>query len=148
MQLDDLDRWRDSFEAFHARFAHLFVRSESREQVAKYLRGLLALVERNNGWQVAEAVGDATPDRMQRLLYRVDWDADAARDGLQRFVIGAFGAPGGRRGPGGAGGAHSPTRGPPGPAGAAPPQPPAGPPRRAPPRPWPPSWPVGRPRSG
>src|SRR3990170_4167245 len=95
VQLDDLDGWRDSFEAFHARFAHLFVRRESREQAAKYLRGLLAPVERKNGWQVAEAVGDATPDRMQRLLYRVDWDADAARDVLQRFVIETFGHPDG-----------------------------------------------------
>lgn len=95
MQLEDLDRWRDSFEAFHARFAHLFSRSESREQAVKYLRGLLAPVERKNGWQVAEAVGDATPDRMQRLLYRVDWDADAARDILQAFVVEAFGHPDG-----------------------------------------------------
>jgi len=95
VQLDDLDRWRDSFEAFHARFAHLFVRRESREQAAKYLRGLLAPVERKNGWQVAEAVGDATPDRMQRLLYRVDWDADAARDILEAFVVEIFGHPDG-----------------------------------------------------
>src|SRR3990172_5467172 len=93
--LDDLDGWRDSFEAFHARFAHLFVRRESREQAAKYLRGLLAPVERKNGWQVAEAVGDATPDRMQRLLYLVDWDADAARDILEAFVVEVFGHPDG-----------------------------------------------------
>lgn len=95
MQLDDLDRWRDSFEAFHARFAHLFVRSESREQAAKYLCGLLAPVERKNSWQVAKAVGDATPDRMQWLLYRVDWDADAARDILQGFAVETFGHPDG-----------------------------------------------------
>lgn len=95
MQRDDLDRWRDSFEAFHARFAHLFARRESREQAVKYLRGLLAPVERKNSWQVAEAVGDATPDRMQRLLYRVDWDADAARDILQGFVVETFGHPDG-----------------------------------------------------
>ncbi len=95
MRLDDPDRWRDSFEAFHARFAHLFARRETREQAAKYLRGLLAPVERKNGWQVAEAVGDATPDRMQRLLYRVDWDADAARDILQGFVVETFGHPDG-----------------------------------------------------
>ncbi|MDO8671939.1 MAG: IS701 family transposase, partial [Dehalococcoidia bacterium] len=64
---------------------------ESREQAVKYLRGLLTPVERKNGWQVAEAVGDATPDRMQRLLYRVDWDADAARDILQAYVVKTFG---------------------------------------------------------
>ncbi len=95
MRLDDLDRWRDSFEVFHSRFAHLFSRSESREQAAKYLRGLLAPIERKNGWRVAEALGDTTPDRMQRLLYRVGWDANAARDILQRFVIETFGHPDG-----------------------------------------------------
>jgi SRSO17 transposase len=91
MTLDELDTWADDFVAFHARFADLFARSESREQAAKYLRGLLAPVERKNGWQVAEAVGDATPDRMQRLLYQVDWDAEAARDRLQQFIIERFG---------------------------------------------------------
>ncbi len=59
--------------------------------MAKSLRGLLAPVERKNGWQVAEAVGDATPDRMPRLLDRVDWDVDAARDRLQAFVGETFG---------------------------------------------------------
>ena len=62
-----------------ARFADLFERSESREQARKYLRGLLTEAERKNSWQVAEAVGDRIPDRMQRLLYRVPWDAEAAR---------------------------------------------------------------------
>ncbi len=38
-------------------------------------------------------MGDPLPDRMQRLLYRVRWDADAARDRLQQFVIEPFGDP-------------------------------------------------------
>jgi len=79
MTPEELEAWAEDFEAFHARFAPVFVRSEPREQAAKYLRGLLAPIERKNGWQVAEAVGDATPDRTQRLLYRAKWDADAAR---------------------------------------------------------------------
>ena len=91
MTMEELDRWADSFEGFQARFAHLFARSETRTQAAKYVRGLLAPVERKNGWQVAEAVGDATPDRTQRLLYRADWEADAARDILQDFVSETFG---------------------------------------------------------
>ena len=57
----------------------------------KYLRGLLAQVGRKNSWQLAEAVGDRIPDRMQRLLYRSEWDADAARDLLQQFVVEVFG---------------------------------------------------------
>jgi SRSO17 transposase len=91
MTITELDGWAEGFAAFHARFGPLFARRETREQAAKYLRGLLAPVERKNGWQVAEAVGDTTPDRTQRLLYRVDWDADAARDLLQDFVIETFG---------------------------------------------------------
>lgn len=87
MTIEELEQWQEEFEAFHARFADLFERSESREQAKKYLRGLLAQADRKNSWQVAEAVGDRIPDRMQRLLYRVPWDAEAARDRLQQFVI-------------------------------------------------------------
>jgi SRSO17 transposase len=93
MTTDELDQWAESFAAFHARFAPLFARRETREQAAKYLRGLLAPVERKNGWQLAEVVGDVTPDRTQRLRYRAAWDAAAARDELQRFVAEAFGDP-------------------------------------------------------
>lgn len=93
MRVEDFDPWVDSFEAFHARLGGLFARRETREQAAKYMRGLLAPIERKNGWQVAEAVGDTTPDRTQRLLYRADWDADAARDILQDFVSETFGDP-------------------------------------------------------
>src|SRR2546423_1498533 len=93
MTEEELEQWQEEFEAFHARFADLFERSESREQARKYLRGLLTEAERKNSWQVAEAVGDRIPDRMQRLLYRVPWDADAARDRLQQFVMETFGDP-------------------------------------------------------
>src|SRR3989442_8608139 len=91
MTIGELEQWQEEFEQFHAGFADLFERSESREQAKKYLRGLLAQADRKNSWQVAEVVGDAIPDRMQRLLYRVPWDAEAARDRLQQFVIETFG---------------------------------------------------------
>jgi hypothetical protein len=68
MTPQELDHWADDFVAFHARFADLFARSETRDQAAKYLRALLAPLERKNGWQLAQASGDPTPDRMQRLL--------------------------------------------------------------------------------
>ena len=92
MATEELETWADDFVAFHARFAHLFARREPRQQAAKYLRGLLAPVERKNGWQLAETMGDRTPDATQRLLYQADWDADAARDSLIQFVIEQFGA--------------------------------------------------------
>src|SRR4051812_49273573 len=60
-----------------------------------YRRGLLAPVERKNGWQLAEAVGDATPDGVQDFLSRVQWDADAVRDDLQAYVVQHLGDPDG-----------------------------------------------------
>jgi hypothetical protein len=39
---------------------------------------LLGDAERKNGWQVAEHLGEATPDGVQRLLARADWDAGAS----------------------------------------------------------------------
>ncbi len=89
--IDQVKEWAKDFEAFQARFAHLFSRSEIRDQMSKYLRGLMARVDRKNTWQMAEAVGDQTPDRMQRFLYRTEWDADDARDILQQFVVEEFG---------------------------------------------------------
>jgi SRSO17 transposase len=93
--MDVLDRWADAFVAFVGRFADLFGRSEPREQMAKYLRALLATLTRKNGWQLAEVAGDACPDRMQRLLYRAHWDADAARDALRTYVVETLGDPDG-----------------------------------------------------
>lgn len=87
---EELDLWADDFAAFHARFAHLFGRTEPREQAIKYVRALLLTIERKNTWQMAEAVGDQIPDAMQRLLYRSNWDADQARDILQQFVMECF----------------------------------------------------------
>ena len=85
-----LDEWGADFVAFHSRFAGVFGRKEPRAQAAKYLRGLMAQVQRKNSWQVAEAVGDRIPDATQRLLYRAHWKADAARDELQQYVIEVF----------------------------------------------------------
>ncbi len=91
MTPEELEKWAGDFEVFHARFADLFTRSEPREQAAKYIRGLMAPVERKNGWQIAEAIGDKAPDLTQRLLYQAKWDADAARDELQQIVVETLG---------------------------------------------------------
>jgi hypothetical protein len=42
---------------------------------------------------MAEAVGDATPDRRPRRLYRVDGEVDAARDRRQAFGCETFARP-------------------------------------------------------
>ncbi len=61
--------WSEALEELHGRIAHRFARSEARERVQRYLRGLLGRVERKNGWQLAEAtIGEADPQGVQRLL--------------------------------------------------------------------------------
>lgn len=91
--MEVFERWADSFVEFLARFAHLFGRSEPREQMAKYVRALLTTLLRKNNWQLAEVAGDACPDRMQRLLYRAHWDADLARDEVRAYVAAELGDP-------------------------------------------------------
>jgi SRSO17 transposase len=48
---------------------------------------LLAPVERKNGWQLAAAAGDATPDGVQDLLSWAQGDAEAVRDDLHAYVV-------------------------------------------------------------
>ncbi len=87
----ELDEWGVDFVRFYARFADVFRRKEPRAQAAKYLRGLMAAVPRKNSWQVAEVIGDSIPDATQRLLYRAQWSADAARDRLLHYTTEVFG---------------------------------------------------------
>lgn len=75
----------------HGRLGPLFARSEPREQAGKYIEALLGDVPRKNGWQIAEYVGDVTPDRTQRLLNDAVWDHDAAQGVIREFVVGQLG---------------------------------------------------------
>ncbi len=79
--------WAEGLEAVHARVAPRFARAEPRRRALAYLRGLLSPVERKNGWQLAEQAGEATPDGMQHLLARADWDADQVRDDLRAYGV-------------------------------------------------------------
>jgi SRSO17 transposase len=86
--------WAAGLEEVHARIAGRFARAEPRARVLAYLRGLLGQAERKNGWTLAEAAGEISPDGMQRLLRTADWDADAVRDELRSYVVERLG-PGG-----------------------------------------------------
>lgn len=52
-----------------------------------YLKALLSPLGRKNGWQLAEVMGDATPDGVLWLLNAAHWDAEAVRDDLRTYVI-------------------------------------------------------------
>src|SRR5215469_7171184 len=77
----------DGLASVHARIAPRFRRREARERARRYLAGLLLRVERKNGWQLAEALGEGGPQGMQRLLNAADWDAEAVRDDLRAYVV-------------------------------------------------------------
>src|SRR3954453_10559855 len=87
--------WANEVEAVGERIGRYFARREPRQRAIGYVRGLLSDTERKNGWQLAEHLGEATPDGVQHLLARADWDADAVRDDLTRYVAEHLGDPGG-----------------------------------------------------
>src|SRR4051812_44394718 len=84
--------WRAELDGLLDRFGRLFVRAEPRGQAGRYLEGLLGPVERKNGWQLAEAIGDARPWRTQRVLSHVLWDEEAARDLCREHAVERLGA--------------------------------------------------------
>ena len=79
-------RWAGCLDEMHARIAGRFARSEQRQRSRAYLQGLLSPIERKNGWQLAEAAGEANPYGYQELLNRAHWDAYAVRDDVLDLV--------------------------------------------------------------
>lgn len=71
----------------HGRLGPCFGRVEPFAQAGKYITGLMSDLPRKNACTIAEHAGDATPDRMQRLLNRAVWDTDAAMAVVRRFVV-------------------------------------------------------------
>jgi SRSO17 transposase len=91
----DIERWADEVTVVGERIGRHFARSEPRRRAIGYLRGLLSDTQRKNGWQLAEHLGEATPDGVQHLLARADWDADAVRDDLIGYAHGHLADPDG-----------------------------------------------------
>ena len=79
----------------HERIAGRFARAEPRARVREYVSGLVAGLERKNGWTLAEWAGEVSPDGMQRLLRRADWDVDGVRDDVRGYVVEQLGEPDG-----------------------------------------------------
>jgi SRSO17 transposase len=58
------------------------------------MAALMSDLPRKNGWTIAEHVGDATPDRTQRLLNHAVWDTDAVAGLVRGFVVEHLRGPG------------------------------------------------------
>jgi SRSO17 transposase len=90
-----VESWNDELEDVFARVAGRFFRVEPRKRAFAYVRGLLAPLERRNGWTLAEQAGDGSPDGMQGLLCSRCWDRDAVRDDVRGYVVERIGDPDG-----------------------------------------------------
>ncbi|HZA25892.1 MAG TPA: IS701 family transposase [Dehalococcoidia bacterium] len=70
-----------------------FRRQAAHQHASDYLRGLIADVERKNGWQLAEDADYSHPRGMQRVLGRYAWEHRAVRDDLRQYVVTELGDP-------------------------------------------------------
>jgi SRSO17 transposase len=90
---EDLAAWDAEFKDICARTRRLFYRTDSRAHAAQYLRGLLAPLERKNGWTIAEYSGLHEPKALQRFLNLTPWDADRLRDLVRDYAMEYFADP-------------------------------------------------------
>jgi SRSO17 transposase len=74
-------------EELLGRIGRVFTRREPALQARKYVTGLMSDLPRKNGWTLAEAAGDRSPDKMQRLLNHASWHAHAAMGVVRDFVV-------------------------------------------------------------
>src|SRR5512135_906877 len=83
--------WRAELEWVGTLVGGWFARAEPRRQALRYLEGLLAPLERNNGWTFAEHAEAVSPDGMQQLVCTAGWDVDVVGDDLRGYVVAEFG---------------------------------------------------------
>jgi SRSO17 transposase len=90
---EDLAAWDAEFNDICARTGPLFYRTDSRAHAVRYLRGLLAPLERKNGWTIAEYAGLDEPKALQRFLNLTPWDPDRLRDLVRYYAMEHFADP-------------------------------------------------------
>jgi SRSO17 transposase len=73
-------------EELKAALAGQFGRREPRNTFWDLVTGLLMGLPTGNCWTIGEAVGHKTPHRLQHLLSRAVWDADAVQATVARWI--------------------------------------------------------------
>lgn len=85
--LETVCQWSHTLKSFQQRLNPYFARREARQAAFNYIQALLSPVERKNGWQIAEQVGDMTPYRVQHLLGRAQWDEEQLCQEVRQYGI-------------------------------------------------------------
>ena len=87
--------WQQALEGLKGFIASAFKRSEQRASAGVFIDGLLSGAERKTGWMLAEEAGLARPYRIQSLLGRSSWSADALSARIRSYALDAIGDPDG-----------------------------------------------------
>jgi SRSO17 transposase len=82
-----VEQWARQLDALGELIGPRFFRPEPRQRAMAYLKGLLSPLATRNGWTVAQAAGERSPDGMQRLLNQAVWDESAVREDLRGYVV-------------------------------------------------------------
>lgn len=78
--------WQNIYEEFWNHFSKCFHYKSTQHHAERYVRALLARIERKNGWQMAEYLGDKSPCAIQNFLSRAAWDDATVRDALVHYA--------------------------------------------------------------
>ena len=88
----EVARWIEEVDAVGRLIGPRFGRRDLRSHAECYLRGLISRIERKNGWQLAEELGQRTPTNLQHFVARSRWSADEVRDDLRQYVVNHLGS--------------------------------------------------------
>src|SRR5689334_11456624 len=88
-------RWEQELSAWKGRLGCVFGRPEVRASAGAFIDGLLSGVTRKTGWLLAEQAGLDRPYRMQSLLGRSSWSAEALRDRVRAEAVASLADPSG-----------------------------------------------------
>lgn len=83
--------WDDALSGLKDRLGPVLGRLEVRQSASAFIDGLLSDTERKTGWLLSEQAGLSRPYRMQSLLGRSRWDADAVCRTVRAYVLEALG---------------------------------------------------------
>jgi len=91
--LETVCQWSNILKSFQQRLSPYFARTEARQAAFNYIQALLSPVERKNGWQIAEQVGNENPYRVQHLLGRAQWDAEKLAQEIRQYAVAGLSEP-------------------------------------------------------
>jgi len=85
MEIKYREIWRE-FNKLMERTSKVYANDIGYQMGQKYIKGLLGSVERKNGWQLSEYLGETTPYAVQQFIYRGRYSSDSLRDELRGYV--------------------------------------------------------------